>query len=184
MWGGTERMKCSLCQEISDRLKELDALHGEEFVKHFEKTLPKPCEPDKTIVNMAEGLALPKHRKELLTYKKAYYESGWLDAIEEVMGMFARFKITEQTLNNFKSEGIFEGRYFISSDLRNNTILQKLQSLKDNEVRGEDNFIGVIKQTIGEKHTKLFKSLILKYSRILEENAAGFTQNTAIYVIK
>lgn len=159
-------MKCSLCQTIADRLNELDDLHGEEFIKQFEKTLPHSSEPEKTEVSM----------KELLSHKKAQYEAGWLDAIEEIKKISVCFKITEQSLDYFRSEDVFTGTYYFTHDMQTNNILQQLQSLLNKEVTGEDNFIDMLKKAIGDKHTAMFKTLILKHSRILEGNVNVITR--------
>ncbi|KKN58780.1 hypothetical protein LCGC14_0548750 [marine sediment metagenome] len=151
-------MKCVLCKEISDRLNELEELHGEEFCTQFKKTLSHPCEPENT--NTME---------ELLDYKRAYFEAGWLDAIEEMQKLSARFKITEQTLNTLESEDVFLGLRYFTSEMQNNNILQQLQSLLNKEVLGEANFIDMLKKTIGDKHTAMFKKIILKHSQILKE---------------
>ncbi len=85
-------MKCPICQSINfkivERLNELDNSHSEEFIKFFEKTIkcwPSFGEPDRTEVSM----------KELLYHKKAQYEAGWLDAIEEISQLLEENNATQ-----------------------------------------------------------------------------------------
>ena len=62
------------------------------------------------------------------------------------------YNITEQLLENVKAEGI------------PNDILEKLQNIKGQEVTQEEEFLGVLKTTIGEEQTVKHKSLILKHA--------------------
>lgn len=45
-----------------------------------------------------------------------------------------------------------------------NGVLEKLQSIKDQEVKKEEEFLGILKITIGEKQTVKYKSLIIKHT--------------------
>jgi hypothetical protein len=45
-----------------------------------------------------------------------------------------------------------------------NDVLEKLQSIKDQEVTQEEEFLGILKTTIGEEQTVKYKSLILKHA--------------------
>ena len=60
------------------------------------------------------------------------------------------FKITEQSLENLKLESVPDD------------VLEKLQSLKNQEFIGEEKFLGILKETIGDEQTVSFKSLVLK----------------------
>jgi murein DD-endopeptidase MepM/ murein hydrolase activator NlpD len=62
-------------------------------------------------------------------------------------------KITEQSLENLKSEGVPDD------------VLEKLQSLKNRAFIGEKNFLDKLKETIGDEQTVRFKSSILKHAR-------------------
>jgi uncharacterized membrane protein YphA (DoxX/SURF4 family) len=62
------------------------------------------------------------------------------------------FKITEQSVENVKAAGV------------PNDVLEKLQSIKDQEVTQEEEFLGILKTTIGEEQTVKYKSLILKHA--------------------
>ncbi len=64
----------------------------------------------------------------------------------------AGFKITEQSLENLKTEGVPDD------------VLKKLQILKNQKVTGEEEFLGVLRGTIGDEQTDRFKSLILKHA--------------------
>ena len=67
------------------------------------------------------------------------------------------FKITEQSLESLKSESVPDD------------VLEKLQSLKNKEFTGEENFLGILKKTIGDEKTVRFKSLILKHAFTADE---------------
>jgi hypothetical protein len=64
----------------------------------------------------------------------------------------ASFKITEQSLEKLKSEGVPDD------------VVEKLESIKNQESTAEEEFIGVLKTTVGEEQTVRFKSLILKHA--------------------
>ena len=64
----------------------------------------------------------------------------------------ASFKITEQSLENLKSENVPDD------------VLEKSQSLKNQEFTGEEQFLDVLKRTVGDEQTVRFKSLILKHA--------------------
>ena len=66
----------------------------------------------------------------------------------------ARFKITEQSFENLKSESVPDD------------VLEKLQSLKNEEAAGEEKFLGFLKREIGDEQTVRFKSLILKHAEL------------------
>jgi hypothetical protein len=66
-----------------------------------------------------------------------------------------RFKVTEQALGNLKSEGVPDD------------VLNTLIDIKDKEFIGEEEFVGTLKATIGDQQTSKYKTLILKFTRIL-----------------
>ncbi|MBC8461724.1 MAG: TonB-dependent receptor [Deltaproteobacteria bacterium] len=84
---------------------------------------------------------------------------GMVMAQEEKGQETASFKITEQSLENLKSESVPDD------------VLKKLQSLKNQEVIGEEKFLGILKETIGGEQTVRFKSLILKHAQKVQETA-------------
>lgn len=67
------------------------------------------------------------------------------------------FKITEQSLEKLKSEGV------------PNNVLERLQSLKNQEFVDEKDLLNKLKETIGDEQSDKFKSLILEYSKKREE---------------
>lgn len=139
-----------MCKEIYEKLNKLKELHGEEFCTQFEKAYaywPSLSEiDDRTEVST----------EELAVNKKVQYEAGWLDATEGIQQMFAGFKITEQSLANMKMEDCIPRKY----------VFDKLLTLNNVTIQGQAKFIAILKQTIGEKQTALFKQLILKHSLI------------------
>lgn len=64
------------------------------------------------------------------------------------------FKITERTFENLKSEGFPDD------------VLEKLESIKNQEPIGEEEFVGILKTTIGDEQTEKFKSLILEHTKV------------------
>jgi len=70
-------------------------------------------------------------------------------------------KITEQSLENMKSEGVPDD------------ILDKLQSLKDQKFTGEKEFLDLLKGKIGDEQADGFKSLILKHAEITSQKRVG-----------
>jgi uncharacterized repeat protein (TIGR01451 family) len=66
----------------------------------------------------------------------------------------ASFKITKQSLEKLKSEGITDD------------VLKKLEDIENQEVTGEENFVNLLNKTIGGEQTVKFKSLILKYAEV------------------
>jgi hypothetical protein len=65
----------------------------------------------------------------------------------------ARFKITEQSLEKLRSEGVPAA------------VLEHLQGLKNQEVKGEKQFLEILTAAIGEEQTVQYKALILKYAK-------------------
>ncbi len=68
------------------------------------------------------------------------------------MGKKVSFNMTGQSLENLKSEGVPDD------------VLEKLESIKNQEVTGEEEFVGILKTTIGEQQTVRFKSLFSKHA--------------------
>ena len=64
----------------------------------------------------------------------------------------ANFKITEQSLENLESEKVPDD------------VLEKLKSIKNQEFTKEEEFVGLLKTTIGEEQLVQFKSVILKHA--------------------
>lgn len=62
------------------------------------------------------------------------------------------FKLTGQSLQNLKSEGVPD------------EVLKKLEELKDQKPEPKKKFLEILKKTIGEDHTDQFGSLILKHA--------------------
>ena len=93
-----------------------------------------------------------------------HYSRGWNIDLK----FNPAFKITEQSLENLKSEDVPDD------------ILEKLQNLKDQEFT-EEEFLDILKITIGDEQTVRFKSLILKYTFIpcekLNENPKTSLEN-------
>lgn len=65
----------------------------------------------------------------------------------------ASFKITEQVLTSLKAEGV------------PGDVLEKLQPIKNQEVKGKEQFLALLKTTVGSEQTVKFESLILEYAR-------------------
>ncbi len=65
----------------------------------------------------------------------------------------AIFTITEQCLEKLKAENVPD------------EILKKLESLKDQNTLGEEEFLGILKKTIGDEQSVKFKSLIVKLAK-------------------
>lgn len=70
---------------------------------------------------------------------------------------YARFKITEQSLNSLQSEGVPDG------------ILEDLKGIKDQEIKGEKKFLDKLKIVIGKEQTIQYKSAILKHAKYENE---------------
>lgn len=66
----------------------------------------------------------------------------------------ATFKITDRSLDGMRSAGVPD------------EVLQKLAPIKDREVRGKGNFLGLVQQTIGYQQTAMFRRVILKHAAI------------------
>lgn len=64
----------------------------------------------------------------------------------------AIFKITEQSIENLKSEGVPDD------------VLENLETIKNQEIIGKGQFLDILKTTIGDEQTVEFKSLILKHA--------------------
>ncbi len=83
---------------------------------------------------------------------------GLSEGLELCLALFqeeklkASLKITEQSLENLKSEGVLDD------------VLEKLQSLKNQEFIGEKDFLVKLEETIGAEQTVRFKSSILKHA--------------------
>jgi len=65
------------------------------------------------------------------------------------------FKVTEQSLENLTSKNVPDD------------VLEKLQSLKNQESTGEETFLDILKRTIGDEQTVRFQSLILEHAKDL-----------------
>lgn len=68
------------------------------------------------------------------------------------------FKITEQSLEDLESE-------HVPDDVR-----VRLEGIKDQEFSGEQKFLAILKDTLGEERTVQYNSLILKHARPKEVN--------------
>ena len=90
----------------------------------------------------------PQDKKNLLIDNKSIY-----DLILET----ASFEITTQALKNLRAEKVPDD------------VLDKLQSIKNQELIGEKEFLDILKTTIGEDQTVKLKSLILKHALGIEK---------------
>ena len=63
------------------------------------------------------------------------------------------FKITKQSLENLKSEGVPDG------------VLKELQSLKNRKITGKEAFLDILREKIGDEQTGNFDELILKHAK-------------------
>ncbi|MCI0553936.1 MAG: hypothetical protein L0287_23560 [Anaerolineae bacterium] len=72
----------------------------------------------------------------------------------------ASFKITEQSLTSLKTEGVPDN------------VLEKLQGMKNQEVKGEKQFLALLKQTIGDERTviRFNQSCFTKLARFLRKS--------------
>jgi hypothetical protein len=124
--------------------------------------------------------------KGMITLRTAYHKANepklWT-SIEVPMGYTAYipppyiiFKITEQSLENLKQEGVPDD------------VLKKLQSLKYKEFIGEEKFLDTLKGTIGNEQTVEFKSLILKHAdknrqkRTIEVKTVDYNESACLYL--
>jgi len=96
--------------------------------------------------NMEVNVAIDKQGKLLSVSFWSHSEN------KKIEGKEAGFKITEQSLENLKSEGVPVD------------VLEKLQSLKNQEFIGEKDFLDKLEETIGDEQTAMFKSSILKHA--------------------
>ncbi len=69
-----------------------------------------------------------------------------------VLGSEARFKLTEQSLENLRNEGIPDN------------MLEDLKFLENQEFTHEKNFVNAVEKQIGNEQTVRYKDLILKYA--------------------
>ena len=70
-----------------------------------------------------------------------------------------RYKVTEEAL-----EELEPALRRMRSDVVAQDVVEKLETLIDQEIFGEEAFLDQLKITLGEAHTETFKSLILKYA--------------------
>ena len=82
----------------------------------------------------------------MLLANEAFQFYEWVDQ------QWGILKITERSLEKLESEGVPDD------------LLEKLESIKDYEVTVEEDFVDMLKATIGEEQTDRFKSLILKHA--------------------
>lgn len=64
----------------------------------------------------------------------------------------SRFEITEQSLTNLKTEGVPDD------------VLENLKGLKNQERKDKEQFLALLKTTIGDEHTDKSNALIMKYA--------------------
>jgi hypothetical protein len=124
--------------------KEWDSNTDLEKLKYFQDN------PDLNKVFKKSGVNL----EELIKTQKVLAKNSSESEIEEffTLSPSVGFKITEQSLENLKSEGVPDD------------VLEKLQSLKNQEFIGEENFLDKLEETIGDEQTVKFKSSILKHA--------------------
>lgn len=79
-------------------------------------------------------------------------ERAFLRRVPEEYG-FGSYGITEGTLKSLESEGVPDD------------VLKKLETRKKDEPTEEDEFLEILSETIGERNTQKFKSLILRYAK-------------------
>ena len=68
------------------------------------------------------------------------------------------YRITEDSIKTLKAEGV--------SDY----VLRKLEIIKEQTVTGEENFLHILKATIGGQETVIYKPMILKNSQNLKKS--------------
>jgi len=71
----------------------------------------------------------------------------------------AGFKITEQSLDNLRKEGVPDN------------VIEALKNIVNQKVIGKDNFLALLKERINEEQTVRYKSMILKHAIISDESA-------------
>jgi len=85
----------------------------------------------------------------------------------------ASFKITKQSLDNIKSEGV------------PGDVIKALKNIESQEVIGEEKFLGLLKTTIGKEQTVRYRSIILKHGKETDQLTKMITiymDSTAIKV--
>jgi len=80
--------------------------------------------------------------------------------VAELKAEIPKLKLTEQSLNNLRQEGL------------PNEIVEKLEALKDHNFHTEDEFLEAVRQEIGSDHTVSYKAQMLKH---VLKNAANDT---------
>ena len=80
---------------------------------------------------------------------------------DDFLGALSSFKITKRSLAQLKDEGV------------DPAVLAQLQNIKDKEIVGKEQFLTVLRATIGDPQTATFKSLILKHADTTEPVTMG-----------
>jgi len=99
----------------------------------------------------------------------------WNYVDRETGQLQAGFKITKQSLEKLKSESVPDD------------VLDKLQSLENQELTKEERFSDSLKRTIGDEQTVRFESLILKHAqlhgRVYIGEGLHYDANTKLYCL-
>ena len=109
------------------------------------------------------------HLDELVVHLKRTVEDA-NETLKRELAEGTCFKINEQSLERLRTEGVPD------------EVLNNLMGLENQEVTGEEEFLNILRDTIGEEETVLYKSLILKHAILVIPIAivASFTTPEAI----
>lgn len=78
-----------------------------------------------------------------------------VDKFDDVNKRFpVSFRVTDKALASLRAEGVSE------------TVLKKLEGIKEQQIQGEADFLRVLKTFIGEEQIALYKTVIFKHTRV------------------
>lgn len=100
-----------------------------------------------------EDMSRGRDRQVASDYAKTYYQR-YLQVTQYLVETLGTFTISNKTLKTLESEGIPVD------------ILNKLEHLKDQETRGKEAFINLLKDTLGNESTANYETLILTYADV------------------
>jgi molecular chaperone DnaK len=133
--------------EILKRLKADAEAHFGKKITHAVITVPAYFDNIQRQTTLEAGRMAGFFVKQMISEPVAStYAFGY--------GLSDDFKITEKSLETMESEGVPDD------------VLKKLENIKNQEVTGEEKFLDILKETIGDKQTVRFKSLILNHAKI------------------
>jgi hypothetical protein len=136
--------------EDGDSLEERDKKQARKSAGVYELLDERPCKFSPYILKMARSF-IGRRDHRLQTQLNDIHNDVVVALIQMDFRRVESFKMTEQSLENLRSEGVPD------------VVLGQIQIMEDKQFPGEKRFLAALKTAIGDEQADRFKSLILKH---------------------